>query len=246
MTTVLVVDDQPLIRQAVTDILDGEDGVEVVGDAVNGREAVVRASSLRPDVVVMDIRMPELDGIGATAEICADPLLAGTKVLILTTFEEDEYLVAALRAGASGFIGKGAEPDEIVRAVRAVHAGESLLSPVATRSLIEKYVLPGGGRDATGSGDGDAGTGAGSGTASSRGPSSQAVPPELAHLTDREREVLLLVARGRANAEIATDLVISPHTAKTHVNRIMTKLDAHDRAQLVILVYETGFLAPGS
>jgi len=246
VTTVLVVDDQPLIRQAVTDILDGEDGVEVVGDAVNGREAVVRASSLRPDVVVMDIRMPELDGIGATAEICADPLLAGTKVLILTTFEEDEYLVAALRAGASGFIGKGAEPDEIVRAVRAVHAGESLLSPVATRSLIEKYVLPGGGRDATGSGDGDAGTGAGSGTASSRGPSSQAVPPELAHLTDREREVLLLVARGRANAEIATDLVISPHTAKTHVNRIMTKLDAHDRAQLVILVYETGFLAPGS
>ncbi|KQO47237.1 MULTISPECIES: response regulator transcription factor [unclassified Frigoribacterium] len=246
MTTVLVVDDQPLIRQAVTDILDGEDGVEVVGDAVNGREAVLRASALRPDVVVMDIRMPELDGIGATAAICADPLLVDTKVLILTTFEEDEYLVAALRAGASGFIGKGAEPDEIVRAVRAVHAGESLLSPVATRSLIEKYVLPGGGRDATGSGDGGAGTGAASGTASSRGPSSRAVPPELAHLTDREREVLLLVARGRANAEIATDLVISPHTAKTHVNRIMTKLDAHDRAQLVILAYETGLLAPGS
>lgn len=246
MTTVLVVDDQPLIRQAVTDILDGEDGVEVVGDAVNGREAVMWASALKPDVVVMDIRMPELDGIGATAEICADPLLAETKVLILTTFEEDEYLVAALRAGASGFIGKGAEPDEIVRAVRAVHAGESLLSPVATRSLIEKYVLPGGGRDATGAGDGGGGTGAASGTASSRGPSSQAVPPELAHLTDREREVLLLVARGRANAEIATDLVISPHTAKTHVNRIMTKLDAHDRAQLVILAYETGLLAPGS
>ncbi|KQN39181.1 response regulator transcription factor [Frigoribacterium sp. Leaf44] len=239
MTTVLVVDDQPLIRQAVTDILDGEDGVDVVGDAVNGREAVMRASSLKPDVVVMDIRMPELDGIGATAEICADPLLAGTKVLILTTFEEDEYLVAALRAGASGFIGKGAEPDEIVRAVRAVHAGESLLSPVATRSLIEKYVLPGGG-----------GAGSVSGTPSSGEPSSgstpsPAVPPELAHLTDREREVLLLVARGRANAEIATDLVISPHTAKTHVNRIMTKLDAHDRAQLVILAYETGLLAPG-
>ena len=240
MTTVLVVDDQPLIRQAVTDILDGEDGVDVVGDAVNGREAVMRASSLKPDVVVMDIRMPELDGIGATAEICADPLLAGTKVLILTTFEEDEYLVAALRAGASGFIGKGAEPDEIVRAVRAVHAGESLLSPVATRSLIEKYVLPGGG-----------GAGSVSGTPSSGEPSSgstpsPAVPPELAHLTDREREVLLLVARGRANAEIATDLVISPHTAKTHVNRIMTKLDAHDRAQLVILAYETGLLAPGA
>jgi len=236
VTTVLVVDDQPLIRQAVTDILDGEDGVEVVGDAVNGREAVMRASALRPDVVVMDIRMPELDGIGATAEICADPLLAGTKVLILTTFEEDEYLVAALRAGASGFIGKGAEPDEIVRAVRAVHAGESLLSPVATRSLIEKYVLPNG-----------LGASSDLGAAWSSGAApSPAVPAELAHLTDREREVLLLVARGRANAEIATDLVISPHTAKTHVNRIMTKLDAHDRAQLVILAYETGFLAPGA
>ncbi|ROS54112.1 response regulator transcription factor [Frigoribacterium sp. PhB24] len=241
MTTVLVVDDQPLIRQAVTDILDGEDGVEVVGDAVDGREAVTRASALRPDVVVMDIRMPGLDGIGATAEICADPLLAGTKVLILTTFEEDEYLVAALRAGASGFIGKGAEPGEIVRAVRAVHAGESLLSPVATRSLIEKYVLPRGG------GAGGDGSASASGAAGPSGVgSSQAGPPELAHLTEREREVLLLVARGRANAEIATDLVISPHTAKTHVNRIMTKLDAHDRAQLVIVAYETGLLAPGA
>ncbi|KQS20867.1 response regulator transcription factor [Frigoribacterium sp. Leaf186] len=237
MTTVLVVDDQALIRQAVTDILDGADGVEVVGDAVNGREAVMRAVASRPDVVVMDIRMPELDGIGATAEICADPLLATTKVLILTTFEEDEYLVAALRAGASGFIGKGAEPDEIVRAVRAVHAGESLLSPVATRSLIERYVLPGGGRD----GAGVDGRGGGPAPGLER-----PVPPELAHLTDREREVLLLVARGRANAEIATELVISPHTAKTHVNRIMTKLDAHDRAQLVIVAYETGLLAPGA
>ncbi|MBF4599233.1 response regulator transcription factor [Frigoribacterium sp. VKM Ac-1396] len=244
MTTVLVVDDQALIRQAVTDILDGADGIEVVGDAVNGREAVMRATTSRPDVVVMDIRMPELDGIGATAEICADPVLAATKVLILTTFEEDEYLVAALRAGASGFIGKGAEPDEIVRAVRAVHAGESLLSPVATRSLIERYVLPGGGRDGGGAGAGRGrGDGHGGGSASA---AERPVPPELAHLTDREREVLLLVARGRANAEIAAELVISPHTAKTHVNRIMTKLDAHDRAQLVIVAYETGLLAPGA
>lgn len=244
MTTVLVVDDQALIRQAVTDILDGADGIDVVGDAVNGREAVMRAVASRPDVVVMDIRMPELDGIGATAEICADPLLVDTKVLILTTFEEDEYLVAALRAGASGFIGKGAEPDEIVRAVRAVHAGESLLSPAATRSLIERYVLPGGGRDGGGVGSGRAGgDGLGAGAASA---AERPVPPELAHLTDREREVLLLVARGRANAEIATELVISPHTAKTHVNRIMTKLDAHDRAQLVIVAYETGLLAPGA
>ena len=237
MTTVLVVDDQSLIRQAVTDILDGTDGIEVVGDAVNGREAVTRAASLRPDVVVMDIRMPELDGIGATAEICADPLLAETKVLVLTTFEEDEYLVAALRAGASGFIGKGAEPDEIVRAVQAVHAGESLLSPVATRSLIEKYVLPGGGSGGAGVG------GLGGGTTQGL---ERPVPPELAHLTEREREVLLLVARGRPNADIAAELVISPHTAKTHVNRIMTKLDAHDRAQLVIVAYETGLLAPGA
>jgi DNA-binding NarL/FixJ family response regulator len=244
VTTVLVVDDQALIRQAVTDILDGADGIEVVGDAVNGREAVMRAVASRPDVVVMDIRMPELDGIGATAEICADPLLAATKVLILTTFEEDEYLVAALRAGASGFIGKGAEPDEIVRAVRAVHAGESLLSPAATRSLIERYVLPGGGWDGGGAGSGRAGgDGHGGGSASA---AERPVPPELAHLTDREREVLLLVARGRANAEIAAELVISPHTAKTHVNRIMTKLDAHDRAQLVIVAYETGLLAPGA
>ncbi|MFY1653245.1 response regulator transcription factor [Solwaraspora sp. WMMB762] len=225
MTSVLVVDDQSLIRQAVTDILTDDGGISVVGEAVNGTQAVGLAGSLRPDVVLMDIRMPELDGIGATAAICADPALADTRVLILTTFEEDEYLVAALRAGASGFIGKGAEPEEIVRAVRAVHAGDALLSPAATRSLIERYVLPG-------SGPGTAG-------------GSLAVPESFGQLTDREREVLLLVARGRSNQQIAQDLVISPHTAKTHVNRIMTKLYAHDRAQLVILAYESGLLTPG-
>lgn len=173
-----------------------------------------------PDVVVMDIRMPGLDGIEATAAICADPRMTSTRILILTTFEEDEYVVAALRAGASGFIGKGAEPDDIVRAIRSVHAGEALLSPTATRSLITKYVA----RDG-------------------RTPESI---PELTELTEREREVLLLVAKGRSNQEIADDLVISPHTAKTHVNRIMTKLQAHDRAQLVILAYETGLLVPGA
>lgn len=223
MTTVLVVDDQSLIRQAVTDILTGQGGIEVVGEARDGREAVTAARALHPDVVLMDIRMPELDGIGATSEICADPALAGTRVLILTTFEEDEYLVAALRSGASGFIGKGAEPEEIVHAVRAVHAGDALLSPTATRNLITKYVL---------------------GTPAS--PSADLPAPRgYDQLTEREQEVFLLVARGRSNHDIADDLFISPLTAKTHVNRIMTKLHAHDRAQLVILAYESGLLSPG-
>ena len=223
MTTVLVVDDQPLIRQAVSDILSHADGIDVAGEAVDGHEAIAAAARLHPDVIVMDIRMPRLDGIAATAAICADPDLASSKVLILTTFEEDEYIIAALRAGASGFIGKGSEPAEIVHAVKAVHAGDALLSPAATRSLITKYVTP---PDPAGG--------------------SRPIPPELEQLTDREREVLLLVARGRSNLEIADELHISPHTAKTHVNRVMAKVHAHDRAQLVILAYESGLLAPGA
>lgn len=224
MITVLVVDDQPLIRQAVTDILSHADGIDVVGEAVDGNEAIAAAARLHPDVVVMDIRMPRLDGIAATAAICADPAIASTRVLILTTFEEDEYIVSALRAGASGFIGKGSEPDEIVHAVRAVSEGEALLSPAATRSLITKYVTP----------------------VDHPHTAARGIPPELAQLTDREREVLLLVARGLSNQEIADELHISPHTAKTHVNRVMSKVYAHDRAQLVILAYESGLLAPGS
>lgn len=222
MTTVLVVDDQPLIRRAVSGILSGA-GLTIVGEAADGDDAVTLAGSLRPDVVLMDIRMPNLDGIGATAAICADPALADTRVLILTTFEEDEYLVAALRAGASGFIGKGAEPEEIVHAVNAVHAGETLLSPAATKSLIARYVLP-----------------------PVPGGAPIPAPPGLDHLTDREREVLLLVARGRSNQDIADELYISPHTAKTHVNRVMVKLHAHDRAQLVILAYEHGLVEAGT
>jgi len=219
VTTVLVVDDQPLIRQAVSDILGAADDITVLGEAANGREAVAKAGREHPDVVLMDIRMPELDGIAATAEICADPALAATRVLILTTFEEDEYVVSALRAGASGFIGKGSEPDDIVRAVRAVHAGDALLSAAATRSLISRYLQP---------------------------EPARVDRSVLEHLTEREAEVLVLVARGRSNQEIADDLFISPHTAKTHVNRIMTKLHAHDRAQLVIVAYETGLLTPGA
>ena len=222
MTSVLIVDDQALIRSALRELLGHEPGITVAGEAVQGREAVALASSLRPDVVLMDIRMPEMDGIVATAAICADPALADVRVLILTTFEEDEHLVAALRAGASGFIGKGAEPEEIVRAVRAVHAGDALLSAAATRSLITRYVLPGTDAAYTAS-----------------------PPAELALLTEREREVFLLVARGRSNQEIAAELFISPATAKTHVNRVMSKLHAHDRAQLVILAYESGLQQPG-
>jgi DNA-binding NarL/FixJ family response regulator len=220
MTTVLVVDDQPLIRQAVADILGASADIEVIGTAEDGRAAVAAATAYRPDVVVMDIRMPGLDGIAATQAICAQPDLRETRVLILTTFDEDEYLVAALRAGASGFIGKGAEPEEIVRAVRAVHAGDALLSPTATRALIDRFLTA--------------------------PPERVSRAPELDHLTEREREVLLMVAKGRSNQEIADDLFISPHTAKTHVNRIMVKVHAHDRAQLVILAYESGLLAPGA
>ena len=219
MIAVVVVDDQALIRSAVRDLLDTEPDIEVVGEAADGESAVEQARRLHPDVVVMDIRMPRMDGIDATALICGDPALAETRVLVLTTFEEDEYVVAALRAGASGFIGKGVEPEEIGRAVRAVHAGDELLSAAATRALIATFV---------------------------RSSQPAVAPRSLAHLTDREREILGLVARGRSNDDIAAELVISPHTAKTHVKRIMTKLNAHDRAQLVIAAYESGLVSPGS
>ncbi|MGH3690774.1 MAG: response regulator [Microbacterium sp.] len=220
MISVLVVDDQPLVRQAVRDILtDGS--LLVVGEAASGRAAVASAAALAPDVVLMDIRMPDLDGIAATEVICATRQAGKPRVLILTTFEEDEYVVAALRAGASGFIGKGAEPEDIVRAVRTIDAGESLLSSAATRALIERSVR---------------------GTAA---PEPGAHREVLSRLTAREHEVLLLVAGGKTNQEIASSLTISPHTAKTHVNRIMSKADARDRAQLVILAYESGIVVAG-
>lgn len=220
---VLVVDDQPVIRAAVANLLSHESDLDVVGEAVTGTDAVRQARRLSPDVVVMDIRMPELDGISATREICADPALAGTRVLILTTFEDEAYVVEALRAGASGFIGKGAAPEEIVAAVRTVHAGEALLSPRATRALIDRYAR-----------------------IDRRATTSAQPPADLGALTERETEVLVMVAQGLSNAQIADALVISPLTAKTHVNRIMTKVSAHDRAQLVIAAYENGLVQAGT
>ncbi|MDQ4112476.1 MAG: response regulator transcription factor, partial [Actinomycetota bacterium] len=217
-------DDQVLIRTAVVELLRGTGEIEVVGEAVNGRDAVRLAREHHPDVVLMDIRMPVMDGIEATSAIRADDDLGSTRVLILTTFEEDEYLLAALRAGADGFIGKGAEPDEIVRGVRAVRDGESLLSPAATRSLIGRYLKV----------DRTVGT------------NGRYDAQRLEVLTPREREILILVAGGLSNQEIADELVISPFTAKTHVNNMMTKLDAPGRAQLVIWAYESGLITPGS
>jgi DNA-binding NarL/FixJ family response regulator len=198
-----------------------EPDLEVAGEAANGREAIDLARRTQPDLVLMDIRMPVMDGLQATREICADPDLSGTRVLILTTFEEEDYVAEALRAGASGFIGKGTEPAELIAAIRTVHAGEALLSPRATRALIDRYVKS--------------------------TPRTTTLPIEatLEVLTEREREVLVLVAEGLSNGEIATALTISLSTAKTHVNRTMAKLLAHDRAQLVILAYESGLVVAG-
>ncbi|GAA1692740.1 response regulator transcription factor [Microbacterium sediminicola] len=222
MIRIVIADDQSLIRSAVRALLEAQPDFEIVADVDDGAAAVAAVQAAAVDVVVMDIRMPVLDGIAATTAICDDPALAGTRVLILTTFEEDDYLVAALRAGASGFIGKGSEPDEIVRAVRVTHSGDALLSPTATRSLIGRYL-----------------------DASPPPGRTRADRSLLTQLTPREAEVLALVATGRSNDEIAADLWISPATAKTHVNRIMTKLGARDRAQLVVWSYEAGIVVPG-
>jgi DNA-binding NarL/FixJ family response regulator len=215
---VVLVDDQALVRAGFRALLDAQDDLEVVGEAGDGDEGVAVTRRTRPDVVLMDIRMPGTDGLAATRAIGSDPALAEVKVVILTTFELDEYVFEAIRAGASGFLVKDTEPVELLRAVRAVAAGDALLSPGVTRRLIEVFATR------------------------SREPRP---PRDLDLLTDREREVMALVAAGLTNDDIAGRLFLSPATAKTHVNRAMSKLGARDRAQLVVAAYETGLVRPG-
>ncbi|WP_327307104.1 response regulator transcription factor [Streptomyces sp. NBC_01298] len=220
---VLLADDQALLRSAFKVLVDSEADMCVVGEASDGAQAFELARTLRPDVVLMDIRMPGTDGLAATRLISADAELAGVRVVMLTTFEVDEYVAAALRAGASGFLGKGAEPEELLNAIRVAAAGDALLSPAATKGLIATFLAQGGGEGAT--------------------PAAAHVQ-RLAALTGREREVLVLVAAGLSNDEIARRLEVSPLTVKTHVNRAMSKLGARDRAQLVVIAYESGLVRP--
>ena len=217
---VLLADDQALVLAGFGALLEAEDGIEVAGTAGDGEEAVELARALVPDVVLMDVRMPRLDGLAATARITADPALAATRVLVLTTFELDEYVFGALRAGASGFLLKDVEPADLLTAIRVVASGEALLAPRITRRLIEAYV------------------------AQPSAAASDAALAGLEELTAREREVLALVAAGLSNQEIAERLVVSPLTAKTHVSRVLMKCGARDRAQLVVLAYESGLVVP--
>lgn len=216
---VLIADDQALIRGGFAALLANAPDMEVVGEAIDGDDAVRQARTLLPDVVLMDIRMPGSDGISATEQITTAPELAAIKVLILTTFEADEQVFDALRAGASGFLGKGVEPEDLLDAIRVVAAGDALLSPRATRGLISRFL---------------------------QGPTTpDAVDDTLEVLTAREREVLALAARGLTNDDIAARLFLSPLTVKTHINRAMSKLGARDRAQLVVVAYQSGLVRPG-
>ncbi|HWF25560.1 MAG TPA: response regulator transcription factor [Solirubrobacteraceae bacterium] len=212
---VVLAEDQPMVRAGFRALLDSRSDIEVVGEAATGSEALEQVRTQRPDVVVMDIRMPEMDGLQATRKITADPALAGTRVLVLTTFELDEYVFGALDAGASGFLLKGGELADLVHAIRVVAGGESLLAPSVTRRLIDTYV-------------------------SRPRPPTASEHESLGELTTREREVLGLVAGGLTNAEIAEVLHLSPLTAKTHVSRILMKLGARDRVQLVVIAYQSG------
>jgi DNA-binding NarL/FixJ family response regulator len=221
MIRVAIADDQPLVRAGLRAMLEVADDLTFVGDAADGRSAVELARRERPDVLLMDVRMPVMDGIAATRRICSDPATAAVRVVVLTTFDVDEYVYGALRAGASGFLLKDAPPEKVFDAVRVVSAGNALLDPAVTRRLIAEFA---------------------------RRPHEVKAEQQsvLGRLTTREREVLALVARGLSNAEIADRLVISHATAKTHVARILAKLAARDRAQLVVLAYETGLVRPGS
>jgi DNA-binding NarL/FixJ family response regulator len=217
---VVVADDQALVRKGFRMLLEDDDGIEVVGEASDGRHAVDVVRATHPDVVLMDIRMPEVDGLVATREIVDDPSLSEVRVLILTTFELDEYVFEALRSGASGFLVKDTDPPELLRAVRVVASGESLLSPGVTRRLIDEFVAR---------------------------PERVATPDDcLSVLTVREREVVALVAAGLSNEDIASELYVSPATARTHVSRAITKLNARDRAQLVVMAFESGLVVPGT
>ena len=217
---ILVVDDQALVRTGFRMILDAEDGFEVVGEAEDGLEAVELTARLRPDLVLMDIRMPQLDGVEATRRIAGPDVVDPVPVLILTTFDLDEYVYDALRAGASGFLLKDTPPEELVQAVRVVASGDALLAPSVTRRLIAEFA--------------------------SRPESAPAPVPALESLTDREREVLVLVARGLSNAEIAAQLYVGETTVKTHVGRVLMKLGLRDRVQAVVLAYEVGLVRAGS
>jgi DNA-binding NarL/FixJ family response regulator len=221
MIRVVVADDQVLVRSGFTMLLSGESDLDVVGEAGNGAEAVALVASERPDVVLMDVRMPVMDGLEATRRISSDPTLSDTKVVVLTTFDLDEYVHDALRAGASGFLLKDTLPTELLQAVRVVAAGDALISPKITRRLIAEF-------------------------ARRPEPGSAAASAALDSLTQREREVLETIARGHSNAEIAEQLYVSHATVKTHVSRLLMKLGARDRAQLVMLAYESGIVAPGA
>ncbi|HZP54197.1 response regulator transcription factor [Actinocrinis sp.] len=216
---ILLADDQALLRATFKILIDSTDDLRVVAEAADGAQAIEAARVHRPDVVVMDIRMPGTDGLAATAAICADPRLAGTRVLILTTFEIDEYVAAALRAGASGFLGKDVDAEDLLAGIRTVATGEALLSPTATRTLITRFLA-------------------------APEPGAAAAPERLAELTAREREVMVLAAQGYSNSQIAEQLFVSPLTARTHIQRAMMKLSARDRAQLVVIAYQTGLVQP--
>jgi DNA-binding NarL/FixJ family response regulator len=215
---VLLADDEGLVRSGFKVLLDLEDDISVVGEATNGAEAVEQARATRPDVVLMDIRMPKLDGVRATAQIAGTPGLAQVRVLILTTYDTDEYVFEALQAGASGFLLKDAGPAELLHAIRVVAAGDALLAPRITRRLISQFTA--------------------------RRTAIQVAEDRLAVLTQREREVLTLVGQGMSNKEIGTELFLSPATARTHVSHAMVKLGARDRAQLVVIAYRTGLVSP--